>query len=114
MSRMDETPEAPSLSRLERIALNEASRRRLNGRKAEWMDSGLPTAGFRCECGQTHCDSRLQLSLEQWDEVHSRSDRFLVMPEHVADDVEVVVAEYSNFWLIQKQGEAEEIVEKLD
>ena len=111
---MDGTHEAPSLSRRERIALNEAWRRHLNRRKAEWMDSGLPTAGFRCECGQMHCDSRLQLSLEQWDEVHSRSDRFLVVPEHVVGDVEVVVAEYPNFWLIRKQGEAEEIVEKLD
>jgi hypothetical protein len=111
---MDENPDARSLSRVERIALNEAWRRRLNGRKAEWMDSRLPTAGFRCECGQMHCDSRLQLSLEQWDEVHARSDRFLVVPEHVAGDVEVVVAEYPNFWLIQKQGEAKKIVEKLD
>ena len=111
---MDETQKAPSLSRRERIALNEAWHRYLNRRKAEWMDSGLPTAGFRCECGQMHCDSRLQLSLEQWDEVHSRSDRFLVVPEHVVGDVELVVAEYPNFWLIQKQGEAEEIVEKLD
>ena len=111
---MDETDGTPSLSRRERIAFNEAWRRQLNGRKAEWMDSGLPTAGFRCECGQIHCDSRLQLSLAQWDEVHSRSDRFLVLPEHVVGDVEVVVAEYPNFWLIQKQAEARKIVEKLD
>ena len=44
--------EAPFSSREERIAFNEAWCRDLNERKADWMRSGLPTAGFRCECGQ--------------------------------------------------------------
>ena len=37
--------------REERIAYNEAWHRSLNEHKAEWMDRGLTTAGFRCECG---------------------------------------------------------------
>lgn len=102
------------ISRAQRIAFNEAWRRHLNERKAEWMTSGLPTAGFRCECGRLNCDSRLPLSLAQWDELHSASDRFVVAPEHVAVDVEVVVEQNPNFWLIEKQDEAEEIVEKVD
>jgi hypothetical protein len=111
---MEESQETRSLSRRERIAFNEAWRRHLNERKADWMESGLPTAGFRCECGQMNCDSRLLLSLKQWEEIRSRSDRFLVAPEHVERDIEVVIEEYPNFWLIEKQGEAEEIVEQLD
>lgn len=83
--------EAPFSSREERIAFNEAWCRDLNERKADWMRSGLPTAGFRCECGQMNCGSRLPLSASAWEEARSRP----------------------NFWLVEKQGEAGDIVEEL-
>jgi hypothetical protein len=38
----------------------------------------------------------------------------VVAPGHVARDVEVVVKEYPDFWLVEKRGEAEEIVEELE
>jgi len=96
-----------------RIAYNEAWFRDLNKRKARWMKSGLPTAGFRCECGDSACGVRLQLSKGDWDEARSEPNRFVVAPGHVAYDVEVVVKEHADFWLIEKQGEAEELVRKL-
>jgi len=110
---MDE-PQASFGSREERIAENEAWCRRLNERKAQWIASGLPTAGFRCECWQMDCGSRFRLSEEEWREARSRPDRFVVAPEHVARDVEVVVKERPNFWLVEKNGEAGEVVEELE
>ena len=101
-------------SREERIAHNEAWCRNLNERKALWMKSGLPAAGFRCECGHMNCGARFHLSGTQWKEARERSDRFVVAPGHVARDVEVVVKEYPDFWLVEKQGEAEKIVEELE
>ena len=121
--------EAPFSSREERIAFNEAWCRDLNERKADWMRSGLPTAGFRCECGQMNCGSRLPLSASYttqacpgetplsasaWEEARSRPNRFAVAPGHVAPDVEAVVKQYSDFWLVEKQGEAGDIVEELN
>jgi hypothetical protein len=89
-------------SRKERIAANEAWCRELNERKAEWIKSGLQTAGFRCECWQIDCGSRLSLSPSEWDEARARSNRFAVAPGHVARDVEGVVKEYPDFWLVEK------------
>lgn len=104
----------PFATREQRVAFNEAFCRRLNEVKAEWVRRDLPTAGFRCECVTLHCDSRIPLTAEHWEEARSQPGRFVVAPEHVASDVEIVVKEYPGFWLVEKQGRAEEIAEKLD
>ena len=107
-------PQPPFGSREERIAYNEAWCRALNERKAEWMESGLSTAGFRCECWQMDCGFRFQLSADEWKEARSRSNRFAVAPGHVATDLETVVEKYPHFWLVDKHGEAAEAVEELE
>ncbi len=78
------------------------------------MEGGHPTAGFRCECGQVDCGSRFPLSFGEWNEIRSRPNRFAVAPGHVAPDLELVVKEYEDFWLVEKQGEAAHIAEDLD
>lgn len=108
-----DSSKAPFGSREERAAYNEALCRQLNERKAHWMEHGLQTAGFRCECATLNCGSRFPLSQEQWEEARARPDRFAVAPGHVARDVEVVVKEFPDFWLVEKRGEAAEIVEEL-
>jgi hypothetical protein len=104
----------PFRSREERIAFNESLCRDLNRRKLLWMKSRLPSASFRCECGELACGSRFLLSETEWKVVRSRSDRFAVAPDHVAHGVEAVVKKYPEFWIVEKQGEAEEIAEQLD
>ena len=104
----------PVGSREDRIALNESLCRDLNRRKVPWMNSRLPSAKFRCECGDLGCGGRFLLSATEWNEVRSRPDRFAVAPKHVAHGVEVVVKEYSDFWIVEKQGEAAEVAEQLD
>jgi hypothetical protein len=99
--------------REKRIAYNEVWHRDLNERKAEWMRNGLPAAGFRCECGRRDCGARLPLSKREWDEIRSEPTRFAVAPGHVALDVEAVVKEHPDFWIIEKQGEAADIVREL-
>jgi hypothetical protein len=101
------------MSHEERIAYNESWFRVLNERKAGWMRSGQPTAGFRCECWRIDCSVRVRLSEREWKEVRSRADRFAVAPGHTAGDVEQVIKEYPHFWIIQKQGEAGDVAEKL-
>jgi hypothetical protein len=101
-------------SREERRAYNEALCRLLNERKADWIRHGLPTAGFRCECVTLHCGARFRLSPEHWEELRSRPDRFAVAPGHLARDLEVMVKEYPDFWLVEKRGKAEEIAEETE
>jgi hypothetical protein len=97
--------------REERFAFNESLCRQLNVRKAQWIEDGLATAGFRCECVELHCGSRLRLSPEHWEEARSRSERFVVAPGHVDSDVEVVVERHPDFWFVEKRGKAKEIAE---
>jgi hypothetical protein len=97
------------------IAHNEDWCRDLNKRKAEWMKSGHPTAGFRCECWRMDCGDRFPLSGREWQEVRSRQNRFAVAPGHIAVNAkEVVVKEYGRFWIIEKRGEAGEVSESLE
>jgi hypothetical protein len=110
---MAESNQQPSGSHEERIAYNEAWYRGLNERKADWMKRGHATAGFRCECWRVDCGARIVLSGREWQEVRSRPNRFAVAPGHVAADLEAVVEEYPHFWLIEKQGKAGEVAEKL-
>jgi hypothetical protein len=102
------------MSREERIAYNESWSRHLNERKARSMEGGEPIAGFRCECWQADCTTRVPLSGREWREIRLRGNRFAVAPGHIASDIEAVVEEYPHFWVIEKHGEAGEVAEKLD
>jgi hypothetical protein len=101
------------MTRQERIAHNEDWCRDLNKRKAQWMNSGHPTAGFRCECWRIDCSDRMPLSGDEWQEVRSRTNRFAVAPGHIAGEGEEVVKEYAHFWIVEKRGEAGEVAEDL-
>ncbi len=100
----------------ERIAENEAFCRDLNRSRDDWLSSGVPVAGFRCECWRIDCVVRLKLSREEWQEVRSRPERFAVAPGHTADHVESgveeVVTEYEHFWIVEKRGKAGEVAAK--
>jgi hypothetical protein len=93
-------------ARQDRIAHNEDLCRDLNERKAAWIESGHLAAGFRCECWDLGCSDRIKMSGQQWKEVRSRGNRFVVAPGHVVTEFETVVKEYPHFWLIEKHGEA--------
>ena len=108
---MAEHFQAPHGSREERLAYNEAWCRDLNERKAEWLNSGDLSAGFRCECSEVGCGERIRLSGSEWQEVRSRGNRFAVAPGHVTAEVETVVAEYPHFWLVEKAGKAGDVAE---
>jgi hypothetical protein len=103
----------PFGSRIERIAHNEAWARSLNERRAEWVSSSGEAPGFRCECWQRDCPERVPLSEMDWAMARSRPNRFVVAPGHVAEEVEGVVNEFSEFWLVEKLGEAGAVAESL-
>jgi hypothetical protein len=101
------------MSREERIAENEAFCRDLNRTKDDWLRSGLPAAGFRCECWRIECGERIRLSKPEWQEVRSQAERFAVAPGHTAIEVEPgveeVVKRYEHFWIVEKRGKAGDI-----
>jgi hypothetical protein len=101
--------------RLDRIAKNEAVFRATN-REIERADQeGVGAADgvleVICECGQDSCSGVITLTVSEYDSVHSQKDRFVVVPGHQVEEIERVVDDRKAYLVVDKFGEAEEIVE---
>jgi hypothetical protein len=102
--------------RAESVARNEALLRQVN-EHIERLSAGVEERGwtpggrieFVCECGR-ECDLRLLLSHEEYDDVHTQADRFVVAPEHVTRDIEVVVARTDRYVVVDKLPAVERLV----
>lgn len=99
----------------ERSAKNEARFREMNELLEQTRidllgdadDSATP---FICECERTTCTSVVLLTLEQYEAARDSRRRFLIFPDHVADNAKVV-ARNDTHWLVEKQGEAGRVAE---
>lgn len=102
--------------RLERIAKNEAVFRATN-REIERVDQeggGGAADGVLeviCECGRDPCSGVISLTVSEYHSVLSQNDRFVVVPGHQTEEIERVVDDRGAYLVVDKFGEAEEIVE---
>ena len=101
--------------RLERIAKNEAVFRATNREleRAEQEGSGAADGVLEviCECGRDPCSGVITLTVSEFHSVHSQKDRFVVVPGHQTEEIERVVDDRGAHLVVEKFGEAEEIVE---
>jgi len=102
-----------------RIAENEALFRDLNeevGVVAQSFSSGGEerTFDFLCECGDVACAMPVPLTLARYEELRRSPIRFFVVPGHEVEDVEVVVESHDAYLVIEKTGEAADIVRERD
>ena len=98
----------------ERLARNEVMFRAINERIRElarrFEVEGEPVA-FICECADETCVEKVQLSVEQYDELRALPARFVVVPGHEATPlVERVVFRSEGFVLVRKVGIAADAV----
>jgi len=110
-------------SRLEQQSRNEALLREVNERIAE-LDKAAEEHNlapdqtlfeFLCECGASdgeagHCDERVRMTINEYDQVRSQDDRFVVSPGHESDWLEWVAARTERFVIVDKRAEAEPFV----
>ena len=99
-----------------RAARNESLFRSLNERLdqvREVTSAEEPTEYF-CECAQRGCASTVALSSQEYELVRSAGDRFLVIPDHVVPDIEQVLEEHENYWIVEKLGVGSYVAEALD
>jgi hypothetical protein len=94
-------------SRDERVARNEATSREINERIE---DAQKPSQGGNdhirmvCECGlDVDCDRVIAITLDEYEQVRSDPRQFVVVREHVTEDVERVVQETDRFVLVAKR-----------
>ena len=101
-------------ARDERIARNESVFRAAN-REIEQADkeSGNSDGVLEvlCECGREGCSGLITLTVAEYDGVHGQEDRFVVLAGHESPEIETVVERRGEYLVVDKFGEAEEIVE---
>ncbi|MDX6512388.1 MAG: hypothetical protein QOE36_1892 [Gaiellaceae bacterium] len=101
----------------ERLALNEDTFRRINDEIQKIADrhgSDGHRYEFFCECSDTECTERVQVTLAEY--AHARDDptRFLVVKGHVVREIEHVVESVRDHVIIEKHGEAGIVAIELD
>ena len=101
--------------REERIAKNETVFRAANREieHAEQEEGGGTHRAIEvlCECGRPGCSGLIQLTIAEYNDVHSQDDRFVVVRGHENAGIEKVVEERVDYLIVDKFGEAEEIAE---
>lgn len=100
-------------SHAEKGAKNQALIREVNERIERLADDAAHPE-FLCECADTNCVATIELSIAGYESIRSSPVRFPVMPGHDYPEFERVVEENGHYVVVEKFGEAAEVVTELD
>ena len=98
------------------MAENEALFREVNERVdsiAHQLGPGVPYE-YLCECANADCTFRIALTSGDYEAVRTDPTQFVVLPDHYTPEIEDLVMKEESYWVVRKQGEAGEYVERLD
>ena len=108
-----EAPHFEMVSRPERAARNEALFREVNERIRDVSARFEVSHGeFVCECSDGGCTQTLTMTLDEYEAVRSRGDRFAVVAGHEDLAIERVVERKDRFTVVEKIGESAAIAER--
>ena len=86
-----------------RIATTEAIFRSVNERIAEGAHRfDADHVEFVCECSDRSCTHRMTASLDDYEHVREKPERFMLVPGHEDERVERVVERRSRFAVVEK------------
>jgi hypothetical protein len=100
-------------------ARNQSSFREINERVKD-LNEGfslvLPLGEWVCECADTLCVERIELSAQEYEAIRENGTRFFVAPgeDHVWPDVEQVTERNERYWVVEKLGEAGRLSASFD
>jgi hypothetical protein len=57
---------------------------------------------FKCECDNKACPETIQMSTEEYQQVHRTTKSFVVVPRHVRLDLEEIVIAFSDYVIVAK------------
>jgi hypothetical protein len=99
-----------------RIAANESVFRDINEaiERGQWPGDEASLVGFRCECAQLGCNSVVELTVAEYEEVRAHPRRFVVAPGHALPDAETVVDRQPDYVVVEKRGQAGATAEATD
>jgi hypothetical protein len=103
------------VSREERAGRNQALFREVNEQIARvYQAQNAPTdfLQFVCECLVPDCHEHISLTLAEYERIRSHPRHFFVKPDHLKHEIERVIGEGGQRYLIvEKIGEAGEVAE---
>jgi uncharacterized protein (DUF1499 family) len=100
-----------------RHAKNEDFFREVNERISEKAEShGLDSHRYEffCECSETSCTERVELTLSEYEYIRAEPTRFVVKNHHVVEEIERVVEAVPDHMIIEKHGEAGRVAIELE
>jgi transcription initiation factor TFIID subunit TAF12 len=99
-----------------RRARTEALFRDVNERIAESAQRfDAHSTQFVCECADANCTHRLEVTLDEYEDVRADGATFMLVPGHEHDDIERVIAKRGGFNVVEKvQRTVRETVRRLD
>jgi hypothetical protein len=82
----------------------------------EAFNAVLQLGDWICECADSGCDERIELSAAEYEEVRAKPTWFAVAPgdSHVFPEIEDVVARSDRFWTVAKRDLAAELAASVD
>jgi hypothetical protein len=96
-----------------KMARNQALWREVNER----IEAVAQTSGdveFLCECARMDCMATMNLSIAEYERIRSSPLRFPIALGHNFPEVEDVVEETDRYTVVEKRGEAAQVVSELD
>lgn len=80
---------------------------------AQRFDAG--STEFICECNDSGCSERIEITLEEYERVRADGTRFLLAPGHGDGSIEKVVDHHGHFVVVEKvQSAARALVRRLN
>lgn len=98
-----------------RAARNEALFRSLNEKIVELERAFVvasDTFTIACECADANCVEMLEIAPQAYERIRANPRQFAVLPGHVYVEVEAVVAEESDYVIVEKTDAAAVIAEE--
>ncbi|MBW4061985.1 hypothetical protein HJC99_05435 [Candidatus Saccharibacteria bacterium] len=57
---------------------------------------------FHCECDDATCEETIELSTEEYVQMHHKTKQFIVVPSHVRLDLEEIISSFGKYALVAK------------
>ena len=103
-------------ARVRRLAANEAIARQVN-EQVEQIAQRLSRDGepleILCECSLDECTQRLHVPLADYTSVREHDARFMLVDDHIVDEIEKRVGKVGDATVVEKLGEGREVTEEL-
>lgn len=102
-----------------RLARNEAVFRNVN-ENIQQLAQQLETErehhlyDYWCECANSGCNERVQLTVQEYEEVREHSTWFALVEGHALPEIETLVQRHERYVVVEKRDEAAEVARKTD